>query len=81
MLCILQCLGLTRAGDTDDTLSGDSFSAIGYKASHSPAPSPTRPLGVEFPGETFCEAENWVPTSTFSLSFFPSLRFRFRWGV
>nr|GAT52019.1 predicted protein [Mycena chlorophos] len=40
---------------------GDSYSAVGYDVS-SPNPTPSEPLGVEFPGITYCEegSPNWV---------------------
>jgi hypothetical protein len=35
--------------------SGDSYSAVGYDAS-CPNPTPKEPLGIAFPGRTWCES-------------------------
>jgi len=50
---------------------GDSYSCVGYRApAKYPQPTLSEPLGVEFPGETSCEAENWVGSmvSTYKVS-------------
>lgn len=58
---MISCLQFPDLGSHRRTCSGASYCDVGYN-SKSPHPTHDQPLGVEFPGHTWCEPgkPNWV---------------------